>query len=154
MRYAIFLTLSLLVAAGVAQADSPSPPSPPSPKRALVDTHVHYNKDIWESIPPQSAVQALRELGIRRAWVSSTPDEGTRRLYAAAPEFVVPVLRPYRYFDHVDTWAHDETIIDDLKQRLKQHRYAAIGEPVYLFAALLAVLVGGLTIWLLSRLER
>jgi hypothetical protein len=128
MRYAIFLTLSLFVAAGVVQADSPSPPSSTSSKRALIDTHVHYDQDIWESIPPQSAIEALRELGIQRAWVSSTPDEGTRRLYAAAPEFVVPVLRPYRYAGHVDTWAHDETIIDDLKQRLKQHRYAAIGE--------------------------
>ena len=125
MRYAIFLILSLFVTAGVAQADSPSPPSP---KRALIDTHIHYNNDIWESIPPQSAIEVLRELGIRRAWVSSTPNEGTRQLYAAAPEFIVPVLRPYRHFDDRETWANDEAIIDYLKQHLKQQRYAAIGE--------------------------
>jgi hypothetical protein len=128
MRYATFLTLSLFVTAGVAQADSASSPSPPSPKRAVIDTHVHYNQDIWESIPPQTAIEELRKLGIRRAWVSSTPDEGTLKLYAVDPEFIVPVLRTYRYHDHRDTWYQDETVIDDLKKRLKQHRYAAIGE--------------------------
>lgn len=122
MRYVIFLTLSLFVTAGATLADSPSSRQP------VIDTHVHYNQDIWESIPPQMAIEELRKLGIRRAWVSSTPDEGTRMLYAEDPDFIVPVLRTYRYDDHRYTWYDDETVIDDLKQRLKQHRYAAIGE--------------------------
>ena len=122
MRYLIFLTLSLFVTAGVAQADSPSSQQP------VIDTHVHYNQEMWESLPPQTAVEELRKLGIRRASVSSTPDEGTRMLYAVDPEFIVPVLRTYRYDDDRYTWFNDETLIDELKQRLKQHRYAAIGE--------------------------
>lgn len=122
MRYTIFLLLSLLLTAAVAQADSASSQLP------VIDTHVHYNQDIWKSIPPKMAVEELRKLGITRAWVSSTPDEGTRMLYAVAPEFIVPVLRTYRYHDHRDTWFNDKTVIDDLKQRLEQHRYAAIGE--------------------------
>jgi len=134
MHYAIFFTLSLLLTGCVTQADSPLPhsspstPSPPLSQIPVFDTHVHYNQEMWESLPPKMAIDELRKLGIRRAWVSSTPDEGTRMLYAVDPEFIVPVLRTYRYHDHRDSWFNDATVIDDLKQRLKQHRYAAIGE--------------------------
>lgn len=121
-RCAIFLALFLFVPTGAAQDDTPAP------QRPVIDTHVHYSQDVWESFPPEYAIERLREIGIVRAWISSTPDEGTRRLYEEAPEFVVPVLRPYRYFGDRDNWAHDETIIDYLKQRLDKYRYAAIGE--------------------------
>jgi len=122
MRYVIFIILSLFLTAGVAQTDSPAAQQP------VIDTHVHYNEDMWESLPPKTAIEELRKLGISRAWVSSTPDKGTRMLYAADPEFIVPVLRTYRYHDHRDIWFDDMTVIDDLKKRLKDHRYAAIGE--------------------------
>ncbi len=94
----------------------------------IFDAHIHYNHDVWDAISPADAIRRLRELGIKRAMVSSSSDEGTQRLYQADPTFVVPVLRPYRKRGTIETWMYDETLIPYLKERLKKYRYAAIGE--------------------------
>lgn len=97
-------------------------------ERAIFDVHIHYSHDVWDAISPQQAVRKLREAGIKRALVSSSSDEGTQRLYQAAPELVIPSLRPYRKRGELDTWMHDESVIPYLKQRLAKYQYAAIGE--------------------------
>ena len=60
--------------------------------------------------------------------VSSSSDEGTQKLYALAPDLVVPVLRPYRKRGETGSWMHDASVIDMLSDRLKKGRYAGIGE--------------------------
>ena len=44
---------------------------------------------------------------MRRAIVSSTPDDGTLKLYEKAPKGVVPFLRPYRTRDDMGSWPSD-----------------------------------------------
>jgi len=94
----------------------------------VFDVHIHYSHDVWDKIPPEQAIGKLRAAGISRAMVSSSSDEGTRRLYQIAPELVVPVLRPYRTRDELNTWVHDESVIPYLKSRLAKYQYAGIGE--------------------------
>ncbi len=94
----------------------------------LIDAHIHYSHDTWERTPPAEAVAILREAGIKKALVSSSSDEGTQKLYAIAPDLVVPVLRPYRRRGETGKWLHDESVIDMLSERLKKYRYAGIGE--------------------------
>ncbi|HKK05101.1 MAG TPA: amidohydrolase family protein [Gammaproteobacteria bacterium] len=94
----------------------------------VFDVHIHYNQDMWESIPPERAAQRLRAAGIVRAMVSSTSDEGTQKLYRADPKLIVPALGPYRKRIDRYRWIHDESVIPYLKRRLAGHRYAAIGE--------------------------
>lgn len=94
----------------------------------IFDAHIHYSHDVWDAISPGDAIQRLREAGVKRAMVSSSSDEGTQRLYQADPDFVVPVLRPYRKRGELETWMHDESVIPYLKERLKNYRYAGIGE--------------------------
>jgi len=94
----------------------------------IFDAHVHYSHDAWDRTPPKEAVAILRKAGLKRAMVSSSSDEGTQKLYAEAPDLVVPSLRPYRKRGEISTWVRDETIIPHLEDRLKKHRYAAIGE--------------------------
>jgi predicted TIM-barrel fold metal-dependent hydrolase len=60
--------------------------------------------------------------------VSSSSDEGTQKLYAVAPELVVPVLRPYRKRGETSSWKYDETVPTMLGERLRKYRYAGIGE--------------------------
>ena len=60
--------------------------------------------------------------------VSSSSDDGTQKLYAEAPDLVVPSLRPYRKRGELSTWVRDETVIAHVEERLKKYRYAAIGE--------------------------
>jgi len=94
----------------------------------IFDAHIHYSHDVWDAIAPAEAIRRLRALGIKRAMVSSSSDEGTQRLYQADPTFVIPVLRPYRKRGTIETWMYDETLIPYLNGRLKKYRYAGIGE--------------------------
>lgn len=94
----------------------------------IFDAHVHYSHDAWENLPPQAAIDILRKAGLRRALISSSGDAGTQRLVAAAPDLVIPSLRPYRSRGDVSTWVRDESVIPFLDERLKNSRYAAIGE--------------------------
>jgi hypothetical protein len=98
------------------------------PGMPIFDAHVHYSHDAWDNTPPKAAIAILRKAGLKRAMVSSSSDEGTQKLYAEAPDLVVPSLRPYRKRGEISTWVRDETIIPHLEGRLKKYRYAAIGE--------------------------
>ena len=62
----------------------------------LIDAHIHYSHDAWDVTPPTKAIALLKEAGLRKAFVSSSSDQGTQMLYALDPELIVPVLRPYR----------------------------------------------------------
>jgi len=98
------------------------------PRMPIFDAHVHYSHDAWDRTPPKEAVAILRKAGLKRAMVSSSSDEGTQKLYAEAPDLVVPSLRPYRKRGEISTWVRDETIVTHLEDRLRKFRYAAIGE--------------------------
>ena len=114
-----FLSLVFLVAfAGQAQAkDLP-----------LFDAHIHYSHDAVIQVPPEQAAKILREAGVTKALVSSSDDDGTQKLVAAAPEIVVPSLRPYRRRGEIGSWMHDPTVIDYVEDRLARFEYKALGE--------------------------
>ena len=93
----------------------------------LYDTHIHYSHDAWDQLPPPQAVAVLRDAGLQRAFVSSSSDEGTQKLYAVAPDLIVPVLRPYRRRGEIGTWFEDDTVPAMLAELLVKNRYAGIG---------------------------
>lgn len=94
----------------------------------IFDAHIHYSHDAWETVPVADAIAILRKAGVKRALISSSGDDGQQRLYAAAPDLVVPELRVYRSRGEIGTWFRDETLIAYLEDRLKRYRYAGIGE--------------------------
>lgn len=94
----------------------------------IADAHMHYSHDAWDMLPPDKAADVLRRAGLALAMVSSSSDDGTQMLYEAAPDIVVPVLRPYRRRGETGTWFRDPAIIDHLAERLERNRYAGIGE--------------------------
>ncbi len=94
----------------------------------IFDSHLHYSHDAWEQLPPKAAIAILRQAGLKAAMVSSSSDEGTQKLYAEAPDLVIPVLRPYRSRGELSTWVRDPTVVAHLEARLKAYRYVAIGE--------------------------
>ena len=100
----------------------------------LFDAHLHYSHDAWDTVPVQDVIALLRKAGVRRALVSSSGDEGQQRLYRAAPDLIIPELRPYRTRGDTGTWFRDETVIPYLEDRLRRYRYAGIGE-FHLFGA-------------------
>lgn len=94
----------------------------------IFDAHLHYSHDAWDRVPPAQALALIREAGLARAMVSSSSDEGTQKLFALAPDLVVPVLRPYRSRGEIGTWIHDRSVVEHLEARLARYRYAGLGE--------------------------
>jgi hypothetical protein len=84
MRLALFAAV-LALGIGSAAADQ---------NRPIVDAHIHYSHDTWDVLPPPEAIKVLRQAGVKKAFVSSSSDDGTQMLYRAAPDLIVPVLRP------------------------------------------------------------
>jgi hypothetical protein len=71
------------------------------------DGHIHYDQDVWETLPPADAISMLKQQNIKRALVSATPAEGAEMLYRADPEIVIPMLRPYKSWRHRYLWFND-----------------------------------------------
>jgi len=99
-----------------------------SSSQPIFDAHLHYSHDAWELVPVPQAIEILRKAGLKRALISSAGDDGQQRLYAAAPDLVIPELRPYRNRAEVGTWFRDSSVIPYLETRLSKYSYAAIGE--------------------------
>jgi hypothetical protein len=123
MRRWLVCSVLLLLAVPAVQAQELDPRLP------VVDTHIHYNRDSWSVYSPADALGLIEQAGIRRVLVSSTPDDGTLMLYNAAPDRVVPILRPYRTSNDFLTWTTDPTVLDHVMERLNSGvPYRGIGE--------------------------
>jgi Amidohydrolase len=94
----------------------------------IVDTHLHYSQNSWQDQTPAAILLLMDQAGVSRAFVSSTPDDGTVRLFDMAPDRIVPVLRPYRQPGELSTWHQDPTVVPYLEQRLGRPIYRGIGE--------------------------
>jgi hypothetical protein len=99
-----------------------------SPDLPIFDTHIHYSAPDWVEYPPERILGIMQQAGIRRALVSSTPDDGTITLHGKDPRRVVPILRPYRTRDDMGTWWQDEAIVTYLEGRLRLGVHRGIGE--------------------------
>ena len=94
----------------------------------IVDTHLHYGANSWQDYSPAAVLLLLDRAAVRRGFVSSTPDDGTVRLYEAAPDRIIPVLRPYRQAGELLSWYQDPTVVPYLEERLARPIYRGIGE--------------------------
>ena len=105
----VIAALSLFVLVQSAKAQLP-----------IFDAHLHYSHDAWELVPVPQAIEILRKAGVKRALISSSGDDGRQRLHAAAPDLVIPELRPYRNRSEVGTWTRDSSVIPYLESRLSK----------------------------------
>ena len=116
-----YVRLFLLVSCSVsAQADDNSP--------VIYDSHIHYDQDMWETLPPERAIHLLKRENIQRALVSATPAEGAEKLYLADPAIVVPMLRPYKSWRHRYLWFKDPELKNYLLEHLGRVPYRGFGE--------------------------
>jgi hypothetical protein len=94
----------------------------------IFDAHIHYSQPDWEVYTPEQILALFDTAGVRRALVSSTPDDGTLKLYAVAPQRIVPFLRPYRSRQDMSGWHSDTAVQAYIEERLKSGVYKGIGE--------------------------
>jgi len=96
----------------------------------LFDAHLHYNADAVAAYPVPSALDILRRNAVQGLLVSSTPNEGSRSLAAAAPVglTVVRFVRPYRSDADRASWFRDSGTLEFLEAELARGDYRGIGE--------------------------
>ena len=121
-RMKALATLAFTVVLGLAA------PIPFSAQLPIFDAHIHYSQPDWTVYPPERILALFKDAGVRRALVSSTPDEGTLQLYEKAPTVVVPFLRPYRTRGDMGSWPRDPAVQRYVEERLKRGVYRGIGE--------------------------
>jgi Amidohydrolase len=116
-RLALALALVWSGTAGLSNAGQP-----------IFDGHIHYNQDAQQRYSPEAVLRILKDAGMTRALVSSTPNDGTVKLYEAQPDFIVPFLRPYRTDADRSGWFNDPEILEFVGESLKRGIYRGIGE--------------------------
>jgi hypothetical protein len=95
----------------------------------IFDTHVHYSQNSWSRYSPEQIIGKMEAARVMRALVSSSPDDGTRKLYELDPQRIVPFLRPYHDDVTSGNWFHAEhDIVPYLENRLATPIYSGIGE--------------------------
>jgi len=94
----------------------------------LFDAHVHYKTEAWGPFPPATVIELMDKSGVAMALVSSTPDEGTIKLWEYAPKRIVPELRPYHSGIGSSNWTTADGMFDYIMKRLKKYPHRGIGE--------------------------
>lgn len=94
----------------------------------IFDAHVHYQQEAWRPFPAATVIELMDRSGVAMALVSSTPDEGTIRLFEFAPKRIVPELRPYHGEAGLSNWTEMPGMGDYLRRRLEKYRHRGIGE--------------------------
>jgi hypothetical protein len=94
----------------------------------LFDAHLHYSAPAWAAYPPDAVAKLLDANGVRSAFVSSAPDEGTFRLRAQLGDRVIPTLGPYRNAADVFSWARDGSIVPYVESAYRAGVHRGVGE--------------------------
>lgn len=122
----VLCLLITVVANGVACGDVQDLP--------IFDAHIHCSQPDWAVYSADQVLAILDRGGVRQALVSSTPDDGTLKLYDKAPQRIVPFLRPYRNREDMLTWHSDPAVQAYVEERFTRGPYKGIGE-FHLFTA-------------------
>jgi hypothetical protein len=94
----------------------------------LFDAHIHYKEPAWDAYPVQSIIELMDRNGVAMGLVSSTPDEGTIKLWEYAPNRIVPELRPYHGDAGSSNWTQAPEMETYIEGRLDAYPHEGIGE--------------------------
>ncbi len=94
----------------------------------IFDAHIHYKEPAWGPYPPGTVIELMDKTGVAMALVSSTPDEGTIKLWKYAPSRIVPELRPYHGDAGSSNWTKASGMFEYLVKRLDAYPHEGIGE--------------------------
>jgi len=94
----------------------------------LFDAHIHYKEPAWGPYPVQKVIRLMDTSGVAMGLVSSTPDEGTIKLWEYAPNRIVPELRPYHGDANSSNWSHVHGMEAYLEARLDKYPHQGVGE--------------------------
>jgi len=94
----------------------------------IFDAHMHYKQGAWGPYPPGTVIELMDKAGVAMALVSSTPDEGTIKLFEYAPHRIVPEVRPYHGGYGSSNWTSFPGMFEYIQGRLDKYPHVGIGE--------------------------
>lgn len=94
----------------------------------IFDAHMHYMEAAWHPYPVKRVIELMDRSGVAMALVSSTPDQGTIKLWEYAPGRIVPELRPYHGNAGSPNWTKSAGMLGYIRGRLKRYPHVGIGE--------------------------
>lgn len=94
----------------------------------IFDAHIHYKEPAWKPFPVGTVIKLMDKAGVAMALVSSTPDEGTIKLYEYASRRIVPELRPYHGQYGSSNWTKAPDMAAYLAGRMAKYPHRGIGE--------------------------
>ncbi len=94
----------------------------------LFDAHIHYKEPAWGPYGVEDIVTLMDQSGVAMGLVSSSPDEGTIRLWEYAPNRIVPEVRPYHGDATSSNWTDAPEMKEYLEGRLESYPHEGIGE--------------------------
>lgn len=94
----------------------------------IFDAQVHYNSNSWQQVSVKAILNTAEELNVPWMLVSSTPNEGTWRLWRRDSQRVIPMLVPGFTRDDRNTWFRDEKILSYIRDEIRNRPYRGIGE--------------------------
>lgn len=127
-REAIGLACALVLCAGPVWAGDDHPIGDAVHSLPLFDAHIHYKQPAWDAYPPSNVIELMDKNGVAMGYVSSTPDEGTIKLWEFAPNRIIPSLRPYHGTAGSSNWTKSPGMEDYLLERLNKYPHEGIGE--------------------------
>lgn len=128
-RTLLAVLIAAVLAANLGSADeNDSPIGDAVHELPIFDGHVHYKEPAWATYPVDRIIRLMDRSGVAMGLVSSTPDEGTIRLWEYAPSRVVPELRPYHGDAGSSNWTDFPQMGAYLENRLNRYPHEGIGE--------------------------
>lgn len=99
-------------------------------KPQIFDVHLHYHKPADKEIKPEQILEILNKMGVRKALLSSVPNENSHKLYDLAPNRFFLGLMPYKKVEHVNDWMDFPALIKMVQNFIesKKYPYVAVGE--------------------------
>lgn len=125
--YAAMLAIALMPIPTSAHEDS-KPIGEAIERVPIFDAHMHYKQPAWQPFPVTTVLELMDASGVAMALVSSTPDEGTIKLWKFAPRRIIPELRPYHDQFGSSNWMTAPGMADYLRKRLAAYPHKGIGE--------------------------
>lgn len=125
-RFATLLFASILVLAALpARADM----------LPIFDVHMHYSRAAWDVYTPDQVIAKMDKAGVVKALVSSTPDDGTLKLRAAAPERIVAGYRPYEQSGDIGGWFVKGGLLAYSEERLAEKNVHRVFGEIHILRA-------------------
>lgn len=121
--------LGLVMTSVTAQADENEAPLGDAVRDLpIFDAHIHYKRQAWVPYPPRTIIELMDRSGVAMALVSSTPDDGTIKLFDFAPRRIIPEVRPYHGAAGSSNWTQTKGMLDYITGRLDRYPHVGIGE--------------------------